>query len=159
MYQLTHFINNKAKILDSVNDVTLTYTFDSYDDAVRFVIDKNKEMLKADLANYRYQKEVEGINYGGVVIRTDRESQAQFNAAYNAMKEGLTDTISWKGNGMWVDIDMESAKEIAQLAFLHVQKCFKCEKALTQEIDALNTISAVENFNIPELWEVRFAKL
>lgn len=159
MYRLRRYINKKAKIYDDVDDVTVKFDFDTFSDAEQYVIDKNKEILKQDLASYRYAKEVEGINFGGVMISTDREAQAQFNAAYNAMKEGLTDTISWKGDGKWVDIDEALAREIASMAVLHVQKCFKCEKSLSEDIDALNTIPEIETYDIATMWNERINSL
>lgn len=159
MYQLTRYINKKARIFDSRDDVWLKFSFETFEEAEQYVVSKNKEILKKDLASYRYGKEVEGINFGGVIISTDREAQAQFNAAYSAMKEGLTDSISWKGNDKWVEIDGVLAKEIAGMTVLHVQKCFKCEKSLFEDIDSLNSIPDTETYDIEVMWSARFDSL
>lgn len=159
MYKLIQYVNKKATIYDDVQDISIKYDFETYEDAELFIINSNKEILKNRLASYRYSKEVEGINFGGVVISTDRESQAQFNAVYSALREGITDTITWKGNGEWVEIDEALATDIVHMAVMHVQKCFKCEKKLSDEIDAINSISGTEDFDVDEQWNAQFDSL
>lgn len=104
-----------------------------------------RERRMRDIANWRYQKEVGGINLNGSLIRTDRESQASVGSAYSSLKNGLVDRVSWKtGDGTWVELTEVEISVVASAVARHVRDCFDAEKELVEQLDqALTGISDV----------------
>jgi hypothetical protein len=106
----------------------------------------------AELANWRYQREISGVMLGGARIKTDRESQATVSGAYSSLKDGLITSVDWKAdNGQWITIGLLEMTAIAQAVSTHVQSCFSAEKLLSEEITALTTIEAVQAFTFPDV--------
>jgi hypothetical protein len=103
----------------------------------------------AEIAAWRYQKEVSGITYNNAQINTDRESQAQITSAYTGLKNGLLTSVNWKAaNGQWVEMTLTAIEPIAGAVANHVQSCFNAEKALAQQVNAAETIEAVNAVTI-----------
>lgn len=107
----------------------------------------------AQLAALRFEKETAGITVAGTEIKTDRESQAALAATYVSMKNGLLQTVRWKGRGRWVTMTPAQIEPTARAVAEHVQACFAREAELT---DALLLIVdnpvAVANYDISTGW-------
>ena len=97
----------------------------------------------AELASARYTEEVGGIVVGGVTIATDRESQSMLTGAYVSLKQGLMQSVNWKGDDGWVTATLTEIEPIAQAVGLHVQQCFTKESQLSAQVNAASTIEAV----------------
>lgn len=104
-----------------------------------------RERRLRDIANWRYQQEVGGIDLNGSLIRTDRESQAAIGNAYSSLKNGLVDRVSWKtGDGTWVELTEVEISVVASAVARHVRDCFDAEKELVEQLDqAMTGISDV----------------
>lgn len=106
----------------------------------------------AELAAWRYEKEVGGVVLLGARIKTDRESQATVNSAFTSLSQGFITSIDWKADGgVWIQLGLAQITPIAQAVAMHVQSCFTAEKALAAEIAALTTIEAVQAFTFPDV--------
>lgn len=97
----------------------------------------------AELASARYTEEVGGIVVGGVTIATDREGQSMLTGAYVSLKQGLMQSVNWKGDDGWVTATLTEIEPIAQAVGLHVQQCFTKESQLSAQVNAASTIEAV----------------
>lgn len=98
----------------------------------------------AQIAEWRFIAETAGVTLNGAAIRTDRESQAQLTGAYTSLKNGFLTSVNWKAaNGQWVSLSLEQIEPIAAAVAQHVQACFDAEMALTQQVNAAQTIEAV----------------
>lgn len=105
----------------------------------------------AELAAWRYAKEVGGINVAGAKVKTDRESQATLTGAFISLSQGLLQSVDWKlDNGQWATLTLAEITPIAQAVVSHVQACFTAEKLMAAEINALPTIEAVQSYTFPE---------
>lgn len=107
-------------------------------------IEARKEALKAELAAYRYQRECEGINVGGIIVRTDRDSQAKLTSVYIIASNNPNYSVNWKGANGWSLLTAQQVIAIGNLVFAHVQKCFNAEEVTEQKIVA-GTVTTVEN--------------
>jgi hypothetical protein len=106
----------------------------------------------AELAAWRYQKEISGVTVGGARIKTDRESQAIVTSALISLSQGLATSIDWKAEGgVWVTLGLPQITGIAQSVVSHVQACFTAEKLLFAEINALATAAQIEAFAFPDV--------
>lgn len=119
---------------------------------VRTAAQARAEKLAA-LAALRYQKEMAGIVVGGVMVRTDRESQAQLNGAYVSLKEGLIPDTPWKAANGWVPLAFADIAPVAQAVAAHVRACFANEKAHAEAIAALpEDVAALDAYDISTGW-------
>jgi hypothetical protein len=104
----------------------------------------------AELADARYAYEQAGVMVNGLMIRTDRESRAAINMAYAGLKDGLFESIDWKGaNDQWAKIGLAGITEIARAVAQHVQLAFAIEGQLTSQVAAASTVEQVEEVKWP----------
>ena len=113
-----------------------------------------KNALKAEAAALRYEKETGGVLLpNGANIRTDRESQAQLNAAYSSLKNGLIESTFWKADGgVWVSVTLAEIEPIAQVVANHVAACFAAERTHCEAIDQIDAIEALADYDVAVGW-------
>ena len=101
----------------------------------------------------RYTHETAGVVHGGVVISTDRESQAALTGAYTALKSGLVSEVQWKGQDGWLTLGLSQIEPIAARVAGYVQTCFARERELATQIQQLaGDPEAVIEFSIDTGW-------
>ena len=103
-----------------------------------------KAAKKQEIAAARYAAEIAGVTVGGVVVRTDRESQALITgAALKATQDG-TYSCTWKTESGFVTLNAGTIIAVADAVRTHVQTCFDTEAAKCALIDAAQTVEDVE---------------
>lgn len=104
-------------------------------------LDKVKAIKLKEIAEERWKAETGGLTLpNGVVISTDRESQALITGA--ALKD-LQDpdyVCWWKGKTGWVQLNAETILAIAEAVREHVQRCFDRERELALRIETTKTV-------------------
>lgn len=106
----------------------------------------------AELASWRYEKEVGGINLGGATIDTDRDSQGKITSAYVALREGMVTSIDFKAKGgVWVTLGIAEVEPMAQAVVRHIQGMFTLEKEIAAQIADAQTIEQVQAITFPEV--------
>jgi hypothetical protein len=104
-----------------------------------------KRRKLAEIADWRYKREVAGVFMNGARIKTDRESQAIITGAFLSLSQGLIQSVDWKaGNGQWVQLGLPEMTAIAQVVSAHVQGCFSLEKQFAELVAAADTIESVQ---------------
>ena len=107
-------------------------------------LDDAKAAKRAEIAAARYAAEIAGVAVGGVVVKTDRESQALITgAALKATQDG-TYSCTWKTESGFVTLDAATVLAVADAVRTHVQTCFDAEAAKCMLIDAAQTAEDVE---------------
>lgn len=104
----------------------------------------SKIVQKRIIADSRFEAETSGIIFNGMLIRTDRESQATLTNAYIRVQQQPFALIDWKTESGWSQVDKATIEAwcIAVGAHVHVQ--FSKEKALCEQIDSCTTVLDVE---------------
>ena len=103
-----------------------------------------KAAKKAEIEAARYAAEIAGVTVGGVVVKTDRESQALITgAALKATQDG-TYSCTWKAESGFVTLNAATIIAVADAVRTHVQTCFDAEAAKCVLIDAAQTVEDVE---------------
>ena len=125
----THIINNEPVII--------------VPEVVPPTLAESKAAKLAELAAARYTEEIGGIVVGSVTIATDRESQAMMTGAYVSLKQGLMQSVNWKGDDGWVTATLTEIEPIAQAVGQHIQACFTKESQLAAQVAAAETVEAV----------------
>lgn len=133
--------------LDSDGNVFISNT-DIYN---RFVNDIKSNKIR-ELADLRYNKEVSGVDVNGLIIKTDRDSQATLTGAYVAVQQNPNLLIDWKSETGWIQIDKTTVEALCTAVTAHVQGCFTREKQIAEIINGITNASDVVNFDIAEAW-------
>lgn len=111
------------------------------------------QQARARLASIRYAHETGGIAIGGARIATDRQSQALITGAYTYSLLNPEALIDWKGaDGAWTQIDAATIAGIARAVATHVQACFSNERALSELIDAAETVEDLASIDLESGW-------
>lgn len=101
-------------------------------------IGQSKAEKKAALAQRRWEVETGGLMLGGVIVRTDRESQALIAGKQLYLdKVPAATEVRWKAESGWVIIPRAQFEQVAIAVAEHVQACFDREGELAAEIDAI----------------------
>jgi len=111
----------------------------------------------ADLAAYRYEQEVGGVDVLGVRIDTSREARNNLTGAVVtaqlAVAAGQAFDVKWKGmDGAFVTLSAADMGSLVVAVATHVANCFARELALAGEIAALNSVADVLAFDIGASW-------
>lgn len=107
-----------------------------------------------ELDDYRWQREVGGAPFAGVTIRTDWNSQAKVTAAYTMAKLDPSYAIpTWEVvPGVFMPLDNATIIAMGEAVRDHVQETFNRKAVLHGQIAALESIEAVEAFDISAEW-------
>ena len=101
---------------------------------------KAKEAKKAEIATARYNAERAGVTINGVLIKTDRETQAVLTAACLQAYIDSGYSLNWKtGDGTFVSVPAEQIMAFGTAVRAHVQGCFDHEAELLPLIEAATT--------------------
>ena len=125
--------------------VDATWTVESLSaEEIATILAGAKAAKKDEIAAARYAAEIAGVTVGGVVVRTDRESQALITgAALKAVQDG-TYSCTWKAESGFVTLNAGTIIAVADAVRTHVQGCFDAEAAKCALIDAAQTVEDVE---------------
>lgn len=93
---------------------------------------------KAEIAAARYEAEIGGVAVGGMVIRTDRESQALITGAALKAMQDQDYTCRWKTPDGFVTLTSMQIMAVADAVRAHVQGCFDQEDILLSAVDTLS---------------------
>lgn len=149
----THYQNPPVCTFDAETE-TVAVEFQNIEKSIAQI---QAEML-AELAAYRYAREVSGIVVSGNDIRTDRDSQSMLTGGVVAFNEGFFASIQWKmDNGSWITIDQATCVAIAGAVALHVQKCFSSEKTVSDTILATYNVAALAAIDIAASFEAAYS--
>lgn len=114
---------------------------------------RTKISLLADVAAKRWQVETSGIAIADYHIATDRESQSQLFSVYTSLKSGLINDSAWKtADGSFTQVTLPDLEPIAQAVASHVRACFAAEEMHYKEINAMQTQTELNAYDISSGW-------
>ena len=115
-------------------------------------LEELKNVKKIEIAQARYNAEIAGVIINGVLIKTDRETQAVLTAACLQAYIDSGYSLNWKtGDGTFVSLLAEQIMTFGTAVRAHVQSCFDREADLCDLIDAAETEADLENINWSEV--------
>lgn len=110
-------------------------------------LEQVKAAKLAEIAQDRWIQETGGVEINGVRVATDDRSQGLIaGAAMKAMQDAAY-TCWWKGEAGWALLNAQTILAIADAVRAHVQACFDKERLLDTDIEAAETIEAVQAIN------------
>lgn len=123
------------------------------EDEIAIELSNAKSAKLEELASLRYAVETGGLSVNGAMIKTDRDSQVTLTGAYVAVQQNPSLLIDWKSETGWIQIDKTTVESLCMAVTAHVQGCFSKERVLTEQINALETVTEVSNFDILGAWD------
>lgn len=114
---------------------------DDYDgtDIAPPVAEETAETKAAILAAHRYEKEVGGLDYNGVRVSTAREERANYIAVNINARRDPQYEVEYKTPAGFISLGSEGIIGMTDAVAEHVQKCFRAEKAVLDDIDNYET--------------------
>lgn len=108
----------------------------------------------AELDDFRWQVEIGGTEMAGITIRTDPNSQAKVAAAYTmARLDPAYEVPTWEAlPGLFVPLSNAQLIAMGEAVRDHVQDTFNRKAVLHAAITALESVEAVEAFDIETEW-------
>jgi hypothetical protein len=108
-------------------------------------LEETKASKLAEIAEARYEEEVGGVEYLGVRMHTDLDSQSKYTGAVVALQATGTLPENWKGINGWLEIpDGSTLMNLASVVVQHVNTCFLREKNLSDQIKAAESVEVVQ---------------
>jgi hypothetical protein len=101
------------------------------------------------LADYRWRKETGGIElYDGVLVSTTRDTQTQISKTLTAISLNMVNLpIQWKTAAGWLSLDIDQFMLMAKKITIHVDACFRAERAVSLKIGKINELDVISSFD------------
>lgn len=108
----------------------------------------------AELDDYRWQMEISGVEFAGATIRTDANSQQKITAVYAMAKLDPAYSVPvWEVvPGVFMPLDNATIVAMGEAVRDHVQATFNRKAELHGQIAALESVEAIEAFDIAAEW-------
>lgn len=160
MYKIESFKDGQALIVDdgTVPPLRATYQVASQAAAEAIVVDFNQSTLTSRLAALRYDREVGGIEIGGLRVLTDTTSQAKLTSAVVTLTNNLVPDVDWKAAQGWTRVTMETIRPVAKAVAAHSRACFRGEREVQEAIAGATSIAATEAIDVQRLFDKAYAE-
>ena len=127
-------------------------------DVIPLPLDKAKSRAFEALATLRWEREVGGIEVGGLPVRTDRETQASISRARQSFIEGDLQSVRWKlGDGQMITLGAVEIAGIASAVTAHVASCFDAEGAVIDALTAATDIPTLIAIDLTTEFDAAYA--
>ncbi|MBO9766524.1 MULTISPECIES: DUF4376 domain-containing protein [Xanthomonas] len=121
-----------------------------------FAPPESPESLRAELraaaTQRRWECETGGITIGGVQVGSTTEDQNRISTVLAAADLGTVDRVDFKANSGWVTLTLAEIRGIAAAISAHVQACFTAERAHHEAIDAIDSLEALQAYDVDLGW-------
>ena len=108
-------------------------------------LEELKEAKKTEIAAARYETEIAGVTYNGLLIHTDRESRSLLTGTALKASVDPSYVCRWKTGSGFVSLSSSQIIAVADVVREYVQGCFDREGDLCDLIDAAETEADLEN--------------
>jgi len=137
------------------NSVTGAYTIGTK------YIDQIAYKMKQEATAKRYDKEISGVEVGGMNIATDRQSQSLIVGTRLKSDQDNTKTFNWKGTNGWTTLDRATIVFVSDAVFDYVESCFDIEMGVHNSVDTAvtnnpiyaDTVTALKAIDIEAAFE------
>jgi hypothetical protein len=131
---------------------TTNHSINIYDGSEEVITTKHKKMLKR-LSKLRSKVESGGVEFNGIVLKTDEGSIAKITSTVMALQSGMMQSIDWKGHNGWItDVGYEQMIGIATTVSMHIEKAFSTENKIASKIEAMSE-EELDTFDLESEWD------
>lgn len=115
-------------------------------------LDSVKNAMKERVTAKRWEVETGGIDIDGLEIQSGIDDQNRIATAIQGMEAaGMSETDFKAANG-WASITLEQLKGVRVAMAMHVEACFKRERALHEAIDACTSVAEIAALDLTAGW-------
>lgn len=109
-----------------------------------------KNVLKAQAASVRWQKEIAGIKalVQGIEVTLDTSREGRNIFVQKLLLMSGDETVKWKFPEGWLVISREELSQLVTSGVSHIQRQFDWEASKLQEIDACQTLEELDRIEI-----------
>ena len=112
-----------------------------------------KETLKEKYSELRWEAEIKGIDYKGIIIGTDDRTKTTILLKKELLiSTSSEETFSWKYNGVIYQFTVEDVIKISSAIDDYIQKCFEVEADLIKELDLVKNPVDLTKFDLQIPW-------
>lgn len=115
-----------------------------------------KQARLAELATFRYHKEIGGLTLNGYFIATDDRSKTLLLGARmladTAIANNVNFSIDWKTENGFQPVNAQTIVALSNAMSQFVQHCFTVEAGHSAMINSLTTIEAVKGYSFNSGW-------
>lgn len=147
MYLVDSFKDGYVLIVDGAGYST-EFLAGSIQEGEVIALEMNRPEMRQQLAEYRFNFEVAGIDVGGMQIKTDRESQGQVGNAFVSLTNDLVPDVDFKAANGWGTINKEQIKPVAKAVAAHSRGCFRGERRVAELIDGAQTLAEIAAIDV-----------
>ena len=131
---------------------TDTHSIKIHDESEYYPPNRKKEELKK-LSKLRKKVESSGVDYNGILLKTDEGSIAKITSTVMALQSGMMKSIDWKGHNGWISgVDYEQMIDIAATVSMHIEKAYSTENKIASKIEAMSE-SELDSFDLESEWD------
>jgi len=91
--------------------------------------------MASKIAEIRYNKEISGVDFNGLTVKTDRESQSTITSTLLSFTTGILTSVNFKFVNGWQELDAAGFSALAMTVARHINKCFTAEKAVLAKLN------------------------
>lgn len=124
----------KSGYIDPTSSSILSTIADQYLAESKIYVVSN---MASKIAEVRYNKEISGVDFNGLTVKTDRESQSTITSSLLSFTAGILTSINFKFVNGWQELDAAGFSALAMTVAGHVNKCFTAEKAVLAKLNDL----------------------
>ncbi len=104
-----------------------------------------KSRKKEEIADARWNAEIGGVEFGGMMMHTDRESQSKYIGAVVIFQATGKFPQAWKGINGWLPISSKDVLlALSGIVAEHVNDCYEKEATLEAMIDKAKNKTELE---------------
>lgn len=111
-----------------------------------------KEVVRAKISDFRWNKERAGISLNGTRYATDDVSQTKYLAILMAVSQNPAFSVNWKAEGGFITLHAAEIMALTQTVQAYVQACFNHEKQLADQLDSLDDPNVWATMDIEHSW-------
>lgn len=158
MYRFVSFSDGYVRVTHTETPYDCSFMASSEAEGIALVISMNADLLTTRLSAIRYEREVGGIQIGGLRVLTDTTSQAKLTSAVVTLENNLVPDVDWKAVNGWSRVTMDTIRPVAKAVAAHSRACFRGERVVQEAIAAATTIEATEAIDVGRLFDKAYAE-
>lgn len=147
MYRVDSYKDGYVLIVDGGTYAT-EFLASSIQEGEIIALGMNRPEMLQQLAEYRFNFEVAGLDVGGVKVKTDRESQGQVCNAFVSLTNDLVPDVDFKAVNGWDTISKAQIQSVAKAVAAHSRGCFKGERKVTEQIEGARTLAEITAIDV-----------
>lgn len=119
-----------------------------------WTLEQLKQMKLAELASLRWQVQCAGVMVGCAEFASSPDDAARLKSAIEDAQLIAEDVVAFKTKNFFLEISIDDLQEAYKKIVRHTQACYRNEKHLASQVNALTEKEDVKAFNLANGWPI-----